>query len=156
MRHKWHLRLPPRASPVDREELIRTRDQMIARSPDGFGAWFSDDGRIGLGDRRLSIIDLSEAGAQPMLSADGRLAVTFNGEIYNYQDLRRRLEDKGRIFKSHSDTEVLLHLYAEKGADMVRDLRGMFALRSGIIFAVHYFWRAILTALSHSTLPMTV
>ena len=82
---------------------------------------------LGLGHRRLSIIDLSDAGAQPMLSADGRLAVTFNGEIYNYQDLRRRLEDKGRVFKSHSDTEVLLHLYAEKGAEMVHDLRGMFA-----------------------------
>ncbi len=142
--------------PVRRSELIRTRDQMIARGPDGFGAWFSDDGRIGLGHRRLSIIDLSEAGAQPMLSADRRLAVTFNGEIFNYQDLRRRLRDKGRIFKSHSDTEVLLHLYAEKGADMCAICAACLRLRSGIIFAAHYFWRAILTALSHSTLPMTV
>ena len=115
------------ANPIDRDELVRTRDHMAARGPDASGAFLSEDGRLGLGHRRLSIIDLSEAGAQPMLSADGRLAVTFNGEIYNYQDLRLRLENKGRVFKSHCDTEVLLHLYAEKGADMVHDLRGMFA-----------------------------
>ena len=115
------------ANAIGRDELVRTRDHMAARGPDASGAFLAEDGRLGLGHRRLSIIDLSDAGAQPMLSADGRLAVTFNGEIYNYQDLRRRLEDKGRVFKSHCDTEVLLHLYAEKGADMVHDLRGMFA-----------------------------
>ena len=115
------------ANPVDRDELVRSRDHMARRGPDGFGAWHSEDGRVGLGHRRLSIIDLSEAGGQPMLSADGQLAVTFNGEIYNYHALRQDLEAKGRVFKSHSDTEVLLHLYAEKGAEMVQDLRGMFA-----------------------------
>jgi asparagine synthase (glutamine-hydrolysing) len=115
------------ANPVDRDELLRTRDYMTKRGPDGFGAWVSKDGRVGVGHRRLSIIDLSEAGAQPMFSGDGRLAVTFNGEIYNYPELRRDLEAKGRIFKSHSDTEVLLHLYAEKGEAMVNSLRGMFA-----------------------------
>ncbi len=115
------------ANPVDREELGRTRDHMTARGPDGKGMWTADDSRIGLGHRRLSIIDLSEAGAQPMLSADRRLAVTFNGEIYNYRSLRQNLEAKGYVFRSHSDTEVLLHLYAEKGAEMVHDLRGMFA-----------------------------
>jgi asparagine synthase (glutamine-hydrolysing) len=115
------------ANPIGRDELIRTRDHMAKRGPDGFGAWYSEDGRLGLGHRRLSIIDLSEAGAQPMLSADGRFAVTFNGEIYNYRELRSELEAKGRTFKSHSDTEVLLHLYAVKGAEMVHDLRGMFA-----------------------------
>ena len=77
--------------------------------------------------RRLSIIDLSPAGAQPMTSADGKFTVTFNGEIYNYQALRRGLETRGFVFKSHSDTEVLLHLYAFKGAAMVGDLCGMFA-----------------------------
>jgi asparagine synthase (glutamine-hydrolysing) len=115
------------ANPVDRAELIRTRDHMAARGPDGMGEWVAEDGRIGLGHRRLAIIDLSETGAQPMVSADGRLIVTCNGEIYNYRQLRDRLERKGRVFRSRSDTEVLLHLYAEKGAGMVHDLRGMFA-----------------------------
>ncbi len=112
---------------VDRDELRRIRDQMQARGPDGQGEWYSDDGRLALGHRRLSIIDLSPRGAQPMVSADGRLAVTYNGEIYNYRALRRNLEAKGRIFRSDSDTEVLLHLYADKGVTMVHDLRGMFA-----------------------------
>ncbi|MGB5734839.1 MAG: asparagine synthase (glutamine-hydrolyzing), partial [Thiohalocapsa sp.] len=95
--------------------------------PDGKGEWFSDDGRVALGHRRLSIIDLSERGAQPMASANGKLQITFNGEIYNYRAVRQQLEAKGRVFRSDSDTEVLLHLYAEKGEAMVHDLRGMFA-----------------------------
>jgi asparagine synthase (glutamine-hydrolysing) len=116
------------ANPVDRPELMRTRDHMAARGPDGAGAWLSNDGRVGLGHRRLSIIDLSDAGTQPMGSADGRLVVTFNGEIYNYRALRAALEAKGHVFVSQTDTEVLLHLYASKGEAMVHDLRGMFAL----------------------------
>ncbi|MFZ1575435.1 MAG: hypothetical protein WAT36_09445, partial [Chromatiaceae bacterium] len=112
---------------VDRDELRRIRDQMQARGPDGKGEWYSDDGHLALGHRRLSIIDLSERGAQPMVSADGRLVVTYNGEIYNYRALRRDLEARGRVFRTNSDTEVLLHLYADKGAAMVHDLRGMFA-----------------------------
>ena len=115
------------ANPIDRAELARTRDHMAARGPDGKGEWIADDGRIGFGHRRLSIIDLTEAGAQPMASADGTIVVTFNGEIYNYRELRRGLEAKGYKFRSNSDTEVLLHLYAEKGEAMVHDLRGMFA-----------------------------
>ena len=115
------------ANPIDREELVRTRDHMSARGPDGKGEWISAGQRIGLGHRRLSIIDLSDAGAQPMLSADGRFAVVFNGEIYNYRELRSDLEKRGRLFQSQSDTEVLIHLYIEKGASMVHDLRGMFA-----------------------------
>jgi asparagine synthase (glutamine-hydrolysing) len=116
-----------RSEAVSREELLRTRDRMTTRGPDGCGEWISDDGRIGLGHRRLSIIDLSEAGAQPMHAADGSLTIAFNGEIYNYRELRQGLEARGRVFRSHSDTEVLLHLYAEKGAEMLRELRGMFA-----------------------------
>lgn len=112
---------------VDREELRRIRDYMIKRGPDGYGEWYSKDGHTGLAHRRLSIIDLSERGAQPMLSSDGNYVVTFNGEIYNYRALRTQLEAKGCIFRSNSDTEVLLHLYADRGAAMVNDLRGMFA-----------------------------
>ena len=115
------------AAPPNSNELVSIRDYMVARGPDGAGNWFSADGRIGLAHRRLSIIDLSEAGAQPMASADGRLVVVFNGEIYNYRELRRDLDAKGRAFRSQSDTEVLLHLYADQGEQMVHRLRGMFA-----------------------------
>ena len=115
------------APPVDRAELLRIRDHMRRRGPDGEGLWISGDGRIGLAHRRLAIIDLSETGAQPMASADGRYKVTFNGEIYNYRALRRELEGRGSVFRSQSDTEVLLHLYAERGERMVEALRGMFA-----------------------------
>jgi len=115
------------AGPVDRDELRRMRDAMDARGPDGQGDWYSSDHRVGLAHRRLSIIDLSEHGAQPMASEDGKVVISFNGEIYNYQQLRAQLETKGYQFHSHSDTEVLLHLYAEMGMEMLRDLRGMFA-----------------------------
>ena len=115
------------ANAVDRAELRRIRDHMAARGPDGVGEFYSQDERMGLGHRRLAIIDLFERGAQPMASADGKLVVTFNGEIYNYRKLRLALEQRGRTFRTQTDTEVLLHLYAEKGEAMVDDLRGMFA-----------------------------
>jgi asparagine synthase (glutamine-hydrolysing) len=115
------------ANGVDCDELIAIRDNMRARGPDGSGLWLDDAGRVGLAHRRLAIIDLSDNGRQPMHTADGRLSITFNGEIYNYLDLRDELIRKGYVFRSHSDTEVLLHLYADRGPDMVRDLRGMFA-----------------------------
>src|SRR5207253_9238244 len=85
----------------------------------------SPDERIGFGHRRLSIIDLSPGGAQPMRRAEN--VIIFNGEIYNYRELRERLAARGVAFTSHSDTEVLLKMYAEKGPDMLNDLRGMFA-----------------------------
>lgn len=113
--------------PINREELRTIRDYMTPRGPDGLGEWFSQDGRVGIGHRRLAIIDLTEKGAQPMKTRDGRFVITFNGEIYNYRDLRKFLENKGHTFASQSDTEVLLYLYAEKGWDMVDDLRGMYA-----------------------------
>src|SRR5688572_33170625 len=91
------------ANPVDRAEVLRPRGHRAGRGPDGLGAFISDDGRVGLGHRRLSIIDLSDAGAQPMASSDGRLVVTLNGEIYNYRQLRLSLEAKGRKFRSQSD-----------------------------------------------------
>ncbi len=117
----------PAAPPADRAELRTIRDHMAARGPDGLGEWFSSDGRVAFGHRRLAIIDLTDAGAQPMQSADGQLVITFNGEIYNYRELRKELEAQGHIFRTGSDTEVLLHLYQAKGTAMLQDLRGMYA-----------------------------
>ena len=117
----------PSAGEVDRAELRAVRDAMRARGPDGSGEWFSADGRVGLGHRRLSIIDLSDAAAQPMVSADGTCAIVFNGEIYNYRELRRGLEAEGRRFATSSDTEVLLEAYRSRGTAMLPELRGMFA-----------------------------
>jgi asparagine synthase (glutamine-hydrolysing) len=114
-------------NPVDRAEVIRMREQMFASGPDGEGVWFSEDGRIGLGHRRLTIIDLSPAGAQPMWNADRSLAIIFNGEIYNYRELRSRLSANGYQFRSHCDTEVLLALYQSRGEAMPNELRGMYA-----------------------------
>lgn len=116
-----------RAPPPSERELILTRDRMAARGPDGFGAWWSDDGRVGLGHRRLSIIDLSDRSSQPMLSSDGRRIIVFNGEIYNLPELRRELEAAGYVFRTRSDTEALLLLHAQMGSDMVGRLRGMYA-----------------------------
>jgi len=119
-----YLDVAPRASAA---ELARMNLRMAARGPDGSGDWISGDGKVGLTHRRLAIIDLSERGAQPMHSADGALTITFNGEIYNYRELKAGLEAKGRVFRSDSDTEVLLQLYEERGDAMVEVLRGMFA-----------------------------
>jgi asparagine synthase (glutamine-hydrolysing) len=116
------------AGAPDEDELLATRDAMRARGPDGSGARWSADRRCGLGHRRLSILDLSDRASQPMASDDGRLVVTFNGEIYNYRALRAELEAAGARFRTTSDTEALLHLYARYGAAMVHRLRGMFAL----------------------------
>ncbi len=115
------------APPVDRAELARMNERMVPRGPDGSGLWLNEDGRTGFAHRRLAIIDLSEGGAQPMQTADGRFTITFNGEIYNYRELRSELQATGCIFSSESDTEVLLQLYAVHGAEMVGRLRGMFA-----------------------------
>lgn len=115
----------PEAPPVDEGELVRSRESMRSRGPDAAAGWISPDRRVGLGHRRLAIIDLSPAGAQPMHR--GALTVIFNGEIYNFRELRAGLEARGQTFQSHSDTEVLLALYAEKGEKMLGDLRGMFA-----------------------------
>jgi asparagine synthase (glutamine-hydrolysing) len=101
---------------------------MIRRGPDGSGEWFSADRHVGLAHRRLAIIDLSERAAQPMASADGNLVVTFNGEIYNYASLKEGLQQRGYAFRTTSDTEVLLYLYAEYGVNMLGLMRGMFAL----------------------------
>jgi len=122
------LRLSEAAPAIDRDELLRTRDAMTARGPDGCGAWVSEDGRVALASRRLAILDLSEAGAQPMASEDGRLSIVMNGEIYNFLELRRELEAEGVRFRSRSDTEVVLALYAREGPAMLSRLRGMYGL----------------------------
>lgn len=96
------------------------------RGPDGSGVWMDD--RIGLVHRRLAIIDLSDAGAQPMLSESGRYILVFNGEIYNFPDLRRELENEGVQFRSRTDSEVLLNLYEREGEAALQKLNGMFAL----------------------------
>jgi asparagine synthase (glutamine-hydrolysing) len=100
---------------------------MRHRGPDDKGEWWSGDGRIGFGHRRLAIIDLSPAAHQPMQDASGNLCVVFNGEIYNYVDLRDELTKKGHLFRSDSDTEVLLAAYREWGSDCLLRLNGMFS-----------------------------
>jgi asparagine synthase (glutamine-hydrolysing) len=122
------VRLGDAAPPIDRDELLRTREAMISRGPDGAGLWISEDGRAALASRRLAILDLSQAGAQPMSSEDGRFQIVLNGEIYNFRELRRHLETEGARFRSHSDTEVVLALYARQGPAMLSRLRGMYGL----------------------------
>lgn len=117
---------PAASRPTD-AELVRTRERMRSRGPDGAGTWWSADGRCGLAHRRLAILDLSERGAQPMLSPCGTLAVVFNGEIYNYPALRDALGRDGVVLASRTDTEILLHLYSRHGDRLVEHLRGMFA-----------------------------
>lgn len=122
------LRLRPDAPTIERDELLRTRDAMTSRGPDGAGAWVSPDGRAAVASRRLAILDLSPAGAQPMCSPDGRWHLVMNGEIYNFRALRRELEGEGAVFRSQSDTEVVLELLARHGSAALSRLRGMFGL----------------------------
>jgi asparagine synthase (glutamine-hydrolysing) len=112
--------------PPDFPALQRMSDSLHNRGPDGAGVWSNDKG-IALAHRRLAIIDLSERGAQPMASADGALCIVYNGEIYNHPELRRICEQRGAHYRSDSDTETILHLYAQEGPEFVRKLRGMFA-----------------------------
>lgn len=119
----------PRADSASAQALVRAmHDRMRPRGPDGEGMWTSDDGRVALAHRRLAIIDLSDGGAQPMHSADGRYAIVFNGEIYNYRALAEELSQSGISLSSGSDTEVVLELFARDGAAMLPRLRGMFAI----------------------------
>src|SRR5499427_7419915 len=120
----------PTAKGVTAEVVARMRDRMSHRGPDGCGLWTSPDRRCVLGHRRLSIIDLSDAAGQPMLNADGTVALTFNGEIYNHADVRRELVAlcKYKWTTGHSDTEVLLHAYEEWGRECVKKFYGMFAI----------------------------
>jgi asparagine synthase (glutamine-hydrolysing) len=102
-------------------------ESLAHRGPDASGLQAWPEKGVVFGHRRLAIIDLSDAGRQPMVSADGRFAITFNGEIYNYRELRAQLTDRGHEFRTHTDTEVLLAAYAEWGEECLEQLRGMFA-----------------------------
>jgi asparagine synthase (glutamine-hydrolysing) len=112
---------------VDRATLVRMRDTMTHRGPDDAGLFVSADGKLGLGHRRLSIIDLSANGHQPMSNEDDSVWLVFNGEIYNFRALKRQLQAAGHVFRSNTDSEVIIHAYEEWGEESVKRLRGMFA-----------------------------
>jgi asparagine synthase (glutamine-hydrolysing) len=109
-------------------ELVDMRDRLAHRGPDSAGAFVSPSGGAGLAFRRLRIIDLTANANQPMPNEDGSVQVVFNGEIYNFRELRRGLAGRGHHFRSNSDTETIVHLYEEKGAECVAELDGMFAI----------------------------
>jgi asparagine synthase (glutamine-hydrolysing) len=123
----------------DKEVLTRMTRVQAHRGPDDSGLWerrFTDGSYVGLGSHRLAILDLSSDGHMPMCNEDGTVWITYNGEIYNFAELRRELQNKGHRFASNTDTEVLIHLYEQEGAECVHRLNGMFAfaicdLRSG-------------------------
>src|SRR5260370_6774996 len=110
---------------VTDEQVRRMPDTIVHRGPDDEGIFAQ--GNVGLGMRRLSIIDLS-GGRQPIYNEDRSVCIVFNGEIYNFPELREELEAKGHRFYTHTDTEAIVHLYEEMGADCVTRLRGMFAI----------------------------
>lgn len=112
---------------ISDETLIRARDETIHRGPDDAGLYISKDRHVGLAFRRLSIIDLSPTGHQPMTNEDKTIWIVFNGEVYNFIELRKELEHLGHRFVSNTDTETILHGYEEWGTDVVEHLRGMFA-----------------------------
>lgn len=117
---------------ADREQLEAMNAIIIHRGPDDGGVQLFPDGSgtpyIGLGNRRLSIIDLSPAGHQPMCNEDETVWIAYNGEVFNFLELKPELEAKGHVFRSHADTEVLVHLYEERGIDFLNELNGMFGL----------------------------
>lgn len=115
----------------DAEALVRMTNVQTHRGPDDAGIWqrnFPDGTYIGLGSRRLAIFDLSANGHMPMSNEDATVWITYNGEIYNFPELRRELEGRGHRFRSHTDTEAIVHLYEEYGVDCLNRLNGMFAL----------------------------
>jgi asparagine synthase (glutamine-hydrolysing) len=113
------------AGPIPQSELLAMRDVLAHRGPDDSGDYLAAG--IGLGSRRLAILDLSDRGHMPMRTSDGRYWIVYNGEVYNYRDLRRSLQTRGYTFRSNTDTEVLLYLYSAEGPAMLDRLNGMFA-----------------------------
>ncbi len=116
-----------KSQPIESALFDRQTACLRHRGPDDAGTWFSPDGRVSLGNRRLAIQDLSPAGRMPMVDPSGKVAITFNGEVYNFQVLRSDLERRGRRFSSHSDAEVVLQAYLEWGDACLNSLNGMFA-----------------------------
>lgn len=114
-------------SVLQEEHLKKMTDKIVHRGPDGEGFWLNHDKNVGFGHRRLSIIDLSSQGKQPMLYDEGQYSITFNGEIYNYLELKASLENEGFLFKTKTDTEVLLALYSQKKENCLKYLDGMFS-----------------------------
>ncbi len=113
---------------IDPAVLAGMRDRLAHRGPDDQGAFVDGERRIGLGFRRLAIIDLDHVANQPMPNEDGSVQVVFNGEIYNHAAIRAELASRGHRFRSHADTEVIAHLYEEIGDRCVERLDGMFAI----------------------------
>jgi asparagine synthase (glutamine-hydrolysing) len=103
------------------------RDSLSHRGPDGKGTYISEDRKVGLGHRRLSILDLTQAGAQPMTDKNNEVEITYNGEVYNFKEIKKELKEKGYEFSSETDTEVIINSYKEWGVDCVKKFNGMFA-----------------------------
>ena len=135
---------------ADRTALAAMTATLAHRGPDGEG--FFVEGGVGLGHRRLSILDI-EGGAQPMTNESGSVAVVYNGEIYNYLELRSELQARGHVFKTRSDTEVLVHLYEEEGEAFPARLNGIFAFALYDREGAPCSWPGIPWALSPSTTP---
>ena len=112
---------------LNEDSLTQARDTMFHRGPDSSGIWINSDRTVGLAHRRLSVIDLSEAGMQPMSDGEGKIWIAYNGEIYNFQDIRKELDQRGYIFRSRTDTEVIINAYKEWGTDCLHKFNGMFA-----------------------------
>jgi asparagine synthase (glutamine-hydrolysing) len=108
--------------------LINMREKMVHRGPDDAGIYLNLENQIGLGHRRLSIIDLSERGRQPMESSSGENVITYNGEVYNYLDIKKELEKNGIYFRSNTDTEVVLEAIQYWGIKAINKFHGMFAI----------------------------
>ena len=124
----------------DREQvLVNMMNTIIHRGPDSEGKYVDEDAALGF--RRLSIIDLSSVGDQPLYNEDKSMVLVFNGEIYNYQELKKELQDAGHTFVSNTDSETLIHGYEEWGESLVERLRGM--LPFGIPGKRNYLWQGI-------------
>src|SRR3954465_9614152 len=109
---------------VSADTLTAMRAAIVHRGPDGAGLFVSPDARIGLGFQRLRVIDLSPVADQPLPNEDGSIQIVFNGEIYNFQEIRRELQARGHRFRSRSDTETIVHLYEDEGIEAIRRLDG--------------------------------
>ena len=131
-----------------KEDVLKRMTAKIAhRGPDQEGVFLSE--KAALGFRRLSIIDLNN-GSQPMYNEDGKIVITFNGEIYNHLELRKELIEKGHVFENNSDTECLIHGYEEYGTDLLYRLRGMFAFVIYDSNRICYSVQGISSELNHS------